>query len=69
MTYVRGKVLRIEPPKSFSTAFRNGQMIMRSTATIELVPETEATKVTVTMRVGRVTPLTACADGGHVISA
>ena len=35
MNYVRGKVLRFEPPRVFQY-------------TIELVPETEATKVTVT---------------------
>src|SRR5256885_1530402 len=48
MTYVRGKVLRFEPPKVFQYTFAMGQNDKASRATIELVPETEATKVTVT---------------------
>jgi uncharacterized protein YndB with AHSA1/START domain len=48
MTYVRGKVLRFEPPKVFQYTFAMGQNDKGSRATIELVPETEATKVTVT---------------------
>jgi uncharacterized protein YndB with AHSA1/START domain len=48
MTYVRGKVLRFEPPKVFQYTFAIGQTDKASRATIELVPETEATKVTVT---------------------
>ena len=48
MTYVRGKVLRYEPPKIFQYTFAMGQNEKASRATIELVPETEATKVTVT---------------------
>src|SRR6202051_1969476 len=48
MTYVRGKVLRVEPPKVFQYTFAMGQNDKASRATIELVPETEATKVTVT---------------------
>src|SRR3984893_2143678 len=48
MTYVRGKVLRFEPPKVFQYTFSMGQNDKASHATIELVPETEATKVTVT---------------------
>src|SRR6516162_4940280 len=48
MTYVRGKVLRFEPPNVFQYAFAMGQNDKTSRATIELVPETEATKVTVT---------------------
>ena len=48
MTYVRGKVLRAEPPKVFQYTFAMGQNDKPSRATIELVPETEAIKVTVT---------------------
>src|SRR6266513_923097 len=48
MTYVRWKVLRFEPPKVFQYTFTMGQNDKASRATIELVPETEATKVTVT---------------------
>jgi len=48
MTYVRGKVLRFEPPKLFQYTFAMGQSESASRATIELVPETEATQVTVT---------------------
>src|SRR2546430_8232276 len=44
----RGKVLRFEPPKVFQYTFAMGQNDKASRATIELVPETEATKVTVT---------------------
>ena len=44
MTYVRGKVLRFEPPKVFQYIFAMGQNDKASRATIELVPETEATK-------------------------
>jgi uncharacterized protein YndB with AHSA1/START domain len=48
MEYVRGKVLRFEPPKVFQYTFAMGQNVKPSRATIELVPETEATRVTVT---------------------
>jgi uncharacterized protein YndB with AHSA1/START domain len=48
VTYVRGKVLRFEPPRVFQYTFEMGQNDKASRATIELVPETEATKVTVT---------------------
>jgi len=48
MTYVRGEVLRFEPPKVFQYTFSMGQNEKFSRTTIELVPETEATKVTVT---------------------
>src|SRR6516225_7741687 len=48
VTYVRGKVLRFEPPRVFQYTFEMGQNNKASRATIELVPETEATKVTVT---------------------
>jgi len=42
------KVVRFEPPKVFQYTFAMGQNDKASRATIELVPETEATKVTVT---------------------
>jgi uncharacterized protein YndB with AHSA1/START domain len=48
VTYVRGKVLQFEPPRIFQYTFAIGQNDKESRATIELVPETEATKVTVT---------------------
>jgi len=48
VNYVRGKVLRFEPPRVFQYTFATGQNDKESRATIELVPETEATKVTVT---------------------
>ena len=48
VTYVRGKVLRFEPPIVFQYTFAMDQNDKASRATIELVPETEATKVTVT---------------------
>jgi uncharacterized protein YndB with AHSA1/START domain len=48
VAYVRGKFLRVEPPKIFQYTFAMGQNDKHSRATIELVPETEATKVTVT---------------------
>jgi uncharacterized protein YndB with AHSA1/START domain len=47
MSYVRGKVLRCEPPGVFQYTFAMGQNERASRVTIELVPETEATKVTV----------------------
>jgi uncharacterized protein YndB with AHSA1/START domain len=43
VTYVQGKVLRFEPPKVFQYTFAMGQKDKASRATIELVPETEAT--------------------------
>src|SRR5437763_13673062 len=48
MNYVRGKVVRFEPPKVFQYTFAMGQNDKTSRATIELAPETEATKVRVT---------------------
>jgi uncharacterized protein YndB with AHSA1/START domain len=48
VNYVRGKVLRFEPPRVFQYTFAMGQNDRASRATIELVPESEATKVTVT---------------------
>ncbi len=46
--YVRGEVLQIEEPKLLQYTFGMGQNSNPSRVTLELVPETEATKVTVT---------------------
>jgi len=46
--YVHGEVLRFEPPKVLQYTFAMGNSDNTSRATVELVPETEATKVTVT---------------------
>jgi uncharacterized protein YndB with AHSA1/START domain len=48
VTYVQGKILRYERPKLFQYTYAMGQMDKVSRVTIELVPETEATQVTVT---------------------
>jgi len=48
VAYVRGKVLRVEPPKLFSYTFAMGQNDKMSRVTLELVPETEAIQVKVT---------------------
>lgn len=48
MTYVHGKILRYEPPTVFQYTFVMGQNDKSSRATVELVPESEATRVTVT---------------------
>jgi len=45
---VHGKILRLEPPRVLQYTFAIGQNDKASRATIELVPETEATQVTVT---------------------
>ena len=65
MTYVQGKVLRFDPPKVFQYTFAMGQNDKASRATIEVVPETEATKVTVTHDEWTDDDATyaACADG------
>jgi uncharacterized protein YndB with AHSA1/START domain len=65
MKYVQGKVLRHEPPKVFQYTFAMGPNDKPSRATIELVPETEATKVTVTHDEWDEddTTYAACADG------
>ncbi len=46
--YVHGDVLRFDPPKVLQYSFAMGQGDTTSRVTVELVPETEATKVTVT---------------------
>ncbi|MGA2812378.1 MAG: SRPBCC domain-containing protein [Candidatus Acidiferrum sp.] len=48
ITYVQGKVLRVEAPKLLQYTFAMAQNDKTSRATIELLPESEATKVTVT---------------------
>jgi uncharacterized protein YndB with AHSA1/START domain len=46
--YVRGEVLQSEPPKSLQYTFALGSSDKVSRVTVELVPESEATKVSVT---------------------
>ena len=48
MVYVRGTVLRCEPPRLLEYSFAMGQNDKESRVTLELTPETEATKVRVT---------------------
>ncbi len=47
-TYVRGEVLESDPPRLLKYTFAIGSSPQTSRVTINLVPETEATKVTVT---------------------
>src|SRR5258707_12313021 len=47
-TYVRGEVLQSEPPRFLQYTFAIGSAGKISRVTIELVPETEATRVSVT---------------------
>ena len=47
-TYVRGEVLQVEPPKLLQYSFALGSSSQVSRVTVELVPETEATRVSVT---------------------
>lgn len=47
-TYVHGEVLKAEPPKLLQYTFAVGSSGKTSRVTIELIPETEATKVSVT---------------------
>ena len=46
--YVHGTVLCFDPPKTLQYTFTMGQSHLSSRVTVELAPETEATKVTVT---------------------
>jgi uncharacterized protein YndB with AHSA1/START domain len=46
--YVHGEILRCEPPRALQYTFAMGPQSKSSRATIELTPETEATKVVVT---------------------
>ena len=48
IAYVRGQFLRVEPPKVLQYTFTLGTSDKSSRAMMELVPETEATQVTVT---------------------
>jgi uncharacterized protein YndB with AHSA1/START domain len=48
MIYVRCEVLRVEPPKVLQYTFALGASDKNSRVTVELEPETEATKVSVT---------------------
>jgi uncharacterized protein YndB with AHSA1/START domain len=63
--YVQGKVLQCEPPKLFQYTFGMGPNAKASRATVELTPESEATKVTVTHDEWADDDATyaACADG------
>jgi uncharacterized protein YndB with AHSA1/START domain len=47
MAYVQGKVLECNPPKLLQYTFAMGQHAKTSRVTVELIPESEATKVTV----------------------
>jgi uncharacterized protein YndB with AHSA1/START domain len=47
-TYVHGQVLQSDPPKLLQYTFAMGPSTKFSRVTVELVPETEATKVSVT---------------------
>ena len=46
--YVHGEVLKAEPPRLLQYTYGFGQSPLKSRVTVELVPETEATQVTVT---------------------
>ena len=48
MVYVRDEVLQAEPPRLLQYTFALGPSSKFSRVTIELVPETEATKISVT---------------------
>ena len=48
ITYVGGQVLESDPPKTLQYTFQLGSSAHTSRVTIELTPESEATKVSVT---------------------
>jgi uncharacterized protein YndB with AHSA1/START domain len=48
VAFVRGKVVRAEPPRLLEYTFAMGSSTTASHVAIELVPETEATRVSVT---------------------
>jgi uncharacterized protein YndB with AHSA1/START domain len=48
IAYVQGQVLECNPPDLLRYTFAMGQNVKTSRVTLELVPESEATKVTVT---------------------
>ena len=64
-TFVHGQVLQADPPKLLQYTFAMGASSNFSRVTIELVPETEATKVSVThdQWAADDTSYTASADG------
>lgn len=47
VTYVRGEVLNVDPPKLLQYSFAMGASSAVSRVTLELTPESEATKVSV----------------------
>jgi len=47
-TYVRGEVIKADPPRSLQYTFALGSSSNSSRVTVELVPESEATRVSVT---------------------
>jgi uncharacterized protein YndB with AHSA1/START domain len=63
--YVRGEVLQSEPPKLLQYTFALGPSNQVSRVTIEIVPETEATRVSVThdQWAEDDTAYASCADG------
>jgi len=65
VTYVQGKTLRCEPHTLFQYSFGMGPNARSSRVTLEMTPETEATKVTVTHDewADDDTTYAACADG------
>jgi uncharacterized protein YndB with AHSA1/START domain len=48
MKYVHGEVIQVDPPKTLQYTFAMGPSVTPSRVTLELVPETEATQVTIT---------------------
>jgi len=46
--YVHGEILKVDPPKLLQYTYYLGQSPMNSRVTLELVPESEATQVTIT---------------------
>jgi uncharacterized protein YndB with AHSA1/START domain len=64
-TYVRGEVIQSEPPKLLQYTFALGSSDRISRVTIELVPESEATRISVThdQWTEGDAGFTSCADG------
>ncbi len=65
-TYVRCEILEVEPPRLLTYSFAMGQSEKTSRVTLELTPETEATKVAIThdhWADDDQQTYTACADG------
>ena len=66
VTYVHFGILEIDEPKLLKYTFEMAQSPLKSRVTVELIPETEATKVVVThddWQDGDEKTRTACADG------